>query len=520
MNIRVLNKISVALCAAFMSQGALIAEERPVKPNIVVFLVDDLGWADLSSYGSKFHETPNIDQLAASGVRFTHGYASSPVCSPSRISILTGRNTVTHGTTDWIPGFSPVMFEGSHMLPPTNVNYMGLEQITIAEVLKEHDYQTFFLGKWHVSDWSKEGNISPTEQGFDVNIGGWSLGAPKNGYYSPWGNPVLEDPEERTYLTTHLTEKSASLIRQRDKDKPFLLYFSYYNVHGPIQAYEKKIDHFTDKLKKMPKRQIAYIEEEEFGAYTRATQNNPRYASMISAVDESVGEIMNVLKEQGIEKNTLIIFTSDNGGVSTHTERGAVTSNLPLRGGKGWLLEGGIRVPMIVSGPGVQTGKVSDAKVTGMDIFPTILDAANLPLRPDVHSDGKSMLPVLKGKEERIHDTVYWYYPHYGITGWKPGSAIIDTIAGDYYKLIDFTHYGVLHLYNLTDDPGEQNNLATTHPEITQQLHEKLKQWLKTSNAKPLRELTSEEKEAHLIKREKWLERQKAREEEQKSKSK
>ena len=507
MNIRVLNKISVALSAAFMCLGAVLAEEKPERPkperpNIVFLLVDDLGWADLGCYGSTFHETPNIDKLAESGVRFTHAYASGSVCTPTRVSILTGRNPVRVGVTDWIPGYKPHHFSDAHLVTPEIKGYLPAEEVTFAESLKEHNYQTYFVGKWHVSGWKKGENVTPTDQGFDVNIGGWQLGAPKGGYYSPWGNPTLKDPEKRTYLTEYLTDQSIDLIRNRDKEKPFILYHCYYAVHGPIEYHEGKKEYYDDKRRSKISGSATNTEEKGFGVYSKSRQDNAAYATMVSAVDDSVGKIVKYLEDQGLMDNTYIIIGSDNGGVSVtfSSKDGGVTSNKPLRAGKGWLTEGGIRVPLIISGPGLKKGQVNHAKVISTDFFPTILDMANLPQRPELHCDGQSMIPLMNGKKESIHDTLYWYYPHYTVQQWKPGSVILD---GD-WKLINFEHWGQIDLYNLKDDPSERNNLASVYPERVKQLKEKLDLWLKEMNAKPLREMTAEELKENKKMYEKW----------------
>lgn len=467
----------------------------PKPPNIVFFLVDDLGWADLVCYGSKFHETPNIDALANSGVRFTHAYAASPVCSPTRASIVTGRHPVRVDITDWIPGRTHAKSADVKFKQIEDRDNLALEEVTFAESFKKHGYQTYFVGKWHLGDHTNQPTTLPTDQGFDVNIGGHHKGSPPGGYYSPWNNPFLENPREEQYLTERLTDDSIKLIENRDPEKPFLLYFCYYNVHTPIQPHKQKIDYYNKKAEKMFSGSTPIIQEAGFESVTRARQDNPSLATMVAAVDDSVGKLMQTLREQNIMENTIVMFFSDNGGLSTFPAgRGfGPTSNAPLRAGKGWLYEGGVREPLIIKAPNLPKGKVNSTKVISMDLFPTLLDLAGLPLEPQHHVDGKSLVPVMQGKSEAHHDALYFYYPHYHGSNWKPGASIV---AGD-WKLIQFYHWDEIHLYNLSQDPGESQNVAEAHPEKVEALKKKLNSWLKQSKARKLIPLTEAEKLAH-----------------------
>ncbi len=441
------------------------------RPNFVFFLVDDLGWADLSCYGSTFHETPNIDAFAKSGMKFDQAYTACPVCSPTRASILTGRHPVRVDVTDWIPGNSGT----GKFLQVEDRDNLALEEVTIAEVLKGEGYQTFFAGKWHLGD---KGHW-PTDQGFDINIGGHDRGSPPGGYYAPWNNPVLEAKEDGEYLTERLTEESIKFLENRDEAKPFFLYLCYYNVHTPIQPYKKRVEHFEAKKGNIEGKTPVIAEHE---GQSRARQDNAAYASMVAAVDQSVGDILAKLDELKLDDNTVVCFFSDNGGLCTlGKNRVAPTSNLPLRSGKGWLYEGGVRSPMIVRAPGLtQAGSSNESPVVSTDFFPTMLELADLPLQPKLHADGESLVAMLGGGDPAEKRTFYWHYPHYHGSTWKPGASIRD---GD-WKLIEFYEYDEVELYNLADDPGEKNDLSKSMPEKTTQLREKLRTWQKEMNAK------------------------------------
>ena len=453
---------------------AALAEDQTGRPNFVFFLVDDLGWADVGCFGSTFYETPNIDRLAASGMRFTYGYAACPVCSPTRASIMTGRHPVRVDITDWIPGMPASRARNPKFLHVEDRDNLALEEVTIAEALKEHGYQTFFAGKWHLGN---KGHW-PTDQGFDFNIGGNSKGSPPGGYYAPWTNPTLKARKPGEYLTERLTEESIAFLRKRKPDSPFLLYLSYYNVHTPITPYKKRHAHFLEKASRLFQDKTPF--GREHNGRTRLRQDNAAYASMVAAVDDSVGAILGTLEELGLEENTVVIFFSDNGGLST-TARGGPTCNLPLRSGKGWLYEGGIREPTIIRAPGVtRPGSVCHVPIVSMDFFPTMLELAGLPLLPDRHVDGVSLVPLLSGEGELSERALYWHYPHYHGSTWTPGAAIRD----GQWKLIAFYEFDKVELYNLKDDPGEQHDLSKTHPDKTKELAAALRAWQHELGAK------------------------------------
>ena len=439
--------------------------------NFLFFLVDDMGWADIGANGSTFHETPHIDRLAKSGMRFTQGYAAGSVCSPTRASIMTGKHPVRVDITDWIPG-QPNR-PTNPLLHPEDQHSLPLEEVTLAEALKQHGYQTFFAGKWHLGN---EGEW-PTDQGFDINIGGHHKGSPPGGYYAPWTNPTLKAKRKGEYLTERLTEESAKFLESRDKAKPFLLYLSYYNIHTPIQPYKKRIDHYKSKAEKSFTGPTPF--EVEHDGKTRTRQDNPALASMVAAVDDSVGALLDKLEELKLDDNTVVIFFSDNGGLSTLGRIGP-GCNVPLRAGKGWLYEGGIREPTLIRAPGItRPGSVSHKPMISMDFFPTMLDLAGLPLQPKLHVDGRSLLSQLKGNDTGQR-TFHWHYPHYHGSSWKPGASIRD---GD-WKLIEFYHYNNFELYNLAKDPGERTDLAKRNPRKAAELSAKLSAWQKRMKAK------------------------------------
>ena len=452
--------LAFLLCAAFTNpaQG-----QNSRQLNVVFFLVDDMGWTDLGCQGSKFYETPNIDKLAASGMRFTAGYTACPVCSPTRASIVSGKHPVRVNITDWIPGRSS---KGQKLTTPEDRSNLALSEVTIAEALRRAGYLTFFAGKWHLGS---KGHL-PTDQGFDINIGGHERGSPPGGYYAPWTNPYLKAKKKGEYLTERLTEESIKFLRERDKSKPFLLYLSYYNVHTPIQAYKKRVEHYNKKLEKLEGKTPT---RKEHDGITRLRQDNAAYASMVAAVDDSVGQVLAELDAQGLTDNTLVFFFSDNGGLST-LRRFGPTCNLPLRAGKGWLYEGGVRVPLIIRAPGTtRGGSTCDYPVVSMDFYPTILELVGQKAMPKQHVDGVSLVPLLKGGKKLERTDLFWHYPHYHGSTWTPGAAIR---SGD-WKLIEFYHLGKVEMYNLKKDLGEQNNLAEKMPEQRQRLLEKLHAW-------------------------------------------
>jgi arylsulfatase A-like enzyme len=379
------------------------ASDAKELQNVLFILVDDLGWNDLGVYGSTFHETPNLDRLAAESTLFTHAYTPNPVCSPTRAAIMSGKYPSRVGITDWIPGNMP---QDKKLLGPPIRNELALEEITLAESLRAHGYQTFFAGKWHLGE---EGHY-PEDQGFMINKGGHHKGSPPGGYYAPYQNPKLTDGPEGEYLTDRLTDESIAFLKSH-QEEPFLLYLSFYTVHTPIQADRVSIDKFKAKQQAMGLGGEPELLPEH-DVFTRAVQSNADYASMVSALDRNVGRLLAALEELQLKENTLIVFTSDNGGLSTlFPNRAAPTSVRPLRAGKGWLYEGGLRVPLLIRSP-YRSGQRIHTPVVSMDFYPTILDLLGLPLQPEQHLDGQSLKPLLTGEAESVHESRFFHYTH------------------------------------------------------------------------------------------------------------
>ena len=437
------------------------------KPNVIFILVDDLGWNDLGYTGSTFYESPNIDKLSKDSFEFKTAYAASSVCSPTRASIMTGKHPARVNITDWIPGLDP---KNKPLLGPKDLHQLPLNETTIAEKLKESGYKTFYAGKWHLGSQG----YYPEENGFDINIGGFEKGSPMGGYYSPYKNPKLSDGPEGEYLTDRLTNESISFIENHNKNQPFVLFLSFYNVHTPIQPNLKHVNYFKKKLDSMDDNKARVRKEGE--AISLLNQVNHNYASMVYAMDENVGRLINSLKENNLYNDALIIFTSDNGGLST-LGRVAPTSVFPLRAGKGWLYEGGIRIPQLIKTPGNSKNvKIEDVTVS-YDLFPTILDYVGL--KSETEIDGKSLMPILKGESKIDRDDVFWHFPHYHGSLWKPGSAIRH---GD-WKLVQHFESNTVELYDLKNDIGEMDDLSLNFPEKTQDLLNRLNNLRQETNA-------------------------------------
>lgn len=464
--------IVLALCiVAALGFSTYQPEVKRTKPNILFILVDDLGWADIGAFGSSFYETPNLDALTKRGTKFTSAYAACPVCSPTRASIMSGKYPARLNTTDWFGAPQPTTVakhwtKNKPLLPAEYIENLPLAETTLAEAFKSNGYGTFFAGKWHLGE-SPE--FWPEHQGFDINKGGYSSGSPRgNFYFTPYANPRLPDGPPGENLTIRLADETISYIKQH-KAAPFLAYLSFYAVHNPLGAPQDLVDKYTEKRKKLG---LDDQWGQEGESKVRLNQSLPVYGALVENMDRAVGKVLDALKENGLDKNTIVVFMSDNGGLAT--AEGQPTSNLPLRAGKGWLYEGGIREPMVVYWPGVsKAGSVSDLPVISTDFYPTLLEMAALPAQPKQHVDGVSMVPLLKGKTMK-RSPIFWHYPHYGNQGGTPGSAVRD---GD-WKLIEWFEEGRgLELYNLKNDLGEQQNLAVKYPERAKTMHEMLKKW-------------------------------------------
>lgn len=473
---------------------SLMAEKKETnqkKPNVLFFLVDDLGWMDVGYQGSEFYETPNIDQLAAEGMRFSDAYATHPRCVPSRYSLITGR----YPAREQMPGPGEGKLQstkGDIPIRPGDAGKLKPGEFTIANAMKEAGYSTFFIGKWHLAT----SGTFPEDVGFDVNIAGGHAGSPIS-YFFPYNEserktkkaPIegLEEGEPGEYLTDRITQETINYLKGHFENdtanKPFFAYVSHYAVHQPIEAKEEHIRKFREKLENMEYSGSAFIPEGT--GTTKMHQDDPVYAGMVYSMDESLGQIKQTLKELGQLENTIIIFFSDNGGLSNRgfNPRNVATSNYPLRAGKGHLYEGGVREPMFVKWPGVtKAGSVSDAIVTGTDFFPTILDMVDMPLVPSAHVDGKSFTWALKGDENPEPErAIFWHSPvprpH------ATGDISCTAVRKGKYKLIDFYEAGRVELYNLDNDPGETRDISQSRPEVTKKLLELVRNWRKETGA-------------------------------------
>ena len=442
---------------------------RAGKPNVIFVLVDDMGWTDAGCYGSQYYETPSIDRLAAKGMRFTDGYTACAVCSPTRAAVMTGRYPARLGVTDWIRSRfqggaipedkkNPTEYVGgknNKLLCPPNALWMELDEVTIAEALKPAGYTSCHIGKWHLGadDWY------PDKQGFDYNIGGCDYGQPPS-YFDPYflerqgSIPTLPPRREGEYLTDREADEAVNFIRKHSQT-PFFLYMAHYAVHTPIQGKKELVD--------------------KYKARTPTNQKNPTYAAMVESVDNALGRIMDALDEAGIAQNTLIIFTGDNGGLLGPTD------NSPLRSGKGYPYEGGIREPLVVSWPAVvKAGTTCSEPVSSIDFFPTICEAAGLDAPGDRAIDGVSIMPLLTRTGSLKRDAVYWHFPHYRGNDVVPYSIVR---AGD-WKLIKRYQGKTYELFDLRNDLSETTDLAERMPPKVKELDAMLVVWLANVGAK------------------------------------
>ena len=472
-----------AAAGCSVAPGGVSSGSRPDapvdRPNVVLIVADDLGWADLGVYGSRFHETPNLDRLAAQGMLFTNAYAAGPVCSPTRTSLMTGRYPARVRQTDWIPG-NPDQAERP-LLQVEDLNHLPLHEVTIAERLREAGYATAHIGKWHLGD---DGHL-PTDQGFQLNVAGSHIGHPPS-YFDPYrkGGEGLEHMpgpgRAGEYLTDRLSDEASRFI-EANRDRPFFLYFPEYAVHTPIEAPQELVAKYRAKAATMGVRDTV-IGGPRPDVVVRAAQTNPVYAAMMEKLDQSVGRVLAALERNGVASRTIVIFTSDNGGLSTlPTQRPlGPTSNLPLRAGKGWLYEGGIRVPLLVRWPGqVTAGRVSDLPVTTPDLFATLVEVSRAGPPAGTAVDGIDLSPMLRGGPAPRRDAIFWHYPHYHGSGSVPSAAVRE---GD-WKLIEWYETGAVELYDLRADPGERSDLASARPEIRDRLRQRLSDWRRSVDA-------------------------------------
>lgn len=460
--------LALALTILSLSFFSVVRAETP--PNVVFILVDDLGVMDvgIETPEEDFYETPHIDALASKGMRFNQGYTASQVCSPARASLMLGTDVARHGITDWIGaqvGATMAERKLGSIMPPEYVRALPQDQTTIGEAFQAAGYETFYAGKWHLGP---EGSW-PEDHGFDTNVGGWDKGSPKGGFFAPWENPKLPSGPDGESLTHRLARETADFIKS-DKEKPFFAMLSFYTVHSPLETSQERWAKYRAKATEMETPEERF--EIDRTLPVRLVRDHPVYAGMVETLDEAVGIVLDAIEAAGLEENTIVCFTSDHGGVVSGDAFS--TSMLPLRGGKGRQWEGGLRVPLYIYAPGVtKAGSITDVPMTGTDFFPTLLELAGQPLLPDQHMDGVSMVPVLKGDaiEERAF---FWHYPHYSNQGGEPSSIIR---RGD-WKLIHYWEDHRRELYNLSEDPGELNDVALQHPELVAELGAELNAYL------------------------------------------
>jgi len=451
-----------ACTGARPSRASAPSSGRP--PNIVFLFIDDLGWRDVGFMGSTFYETPHIDRLAHGGMIFTDAYSNAPNCAPTRACLMSGQYGPRHGVYT-VGSSTRGKAKGRRLIPIENNTTLSADVVTLAESLKAAGYATCHLGKWHLGG---KPDTKPEGQGFDVNVGGNHAGHPRT-YFSPYKNPDLPDGSGGEYLTDRLTDEAVRFI-DAHRDGPFFLYLAHYAVHTPLQAKKELVEKYKKK--------------EPSGGH-----DHPVYAAMIDSLDRGVGRILGRLDDLGLADDTLVVFFSDNGGCGGYEALGIqgleITSQAPLKGGKGTLCEGGIRVPMAVRWPGrVPAGTRCEAPVIGLDFYPTMLEVAGAKPPAGQVLDGESLVPLMTQKGDLDRDAIYWHFPAYlqgGGGTWRttPGGVIR---SGD-WKLIEYFEDGRLELYNLRNDIGETTNLAKKMPEKTTELHNRMLAWRKELGA-------------------------------------
>lgn len=516
--------LMLMLCTQTRGQGTgtKVASDDSPRMNIVVFLVDDMGWSDLGCYGSTFYKTPRIDHFAKQGVRFTEAYAASHVCSPSRGAFISGEYPARTHLTDWLKGRKNYPFQ--RLLNAEVVQHLPDGKPTLPEILHENGYATAIFGKWHLGDDS----ASTEQQGFDIHVPQWNEGWPNGTYFSPYHMKGLEGGPEGEYLTDRLTTEALKWV-DHNKDHPFFLYLAHFAVHDPIEGPPHLVEKYMHKLQhgSRPEQGPPYILEQnpdqqkvftrkELNAMLRDSgysgyrmfpnrivkvkqfQDNPEFAAMVESVDESLGKVMTRLREDGLADHTIVIFASDNGGMSAANffkpersiplsmlNKAFATSNLPLRGGKGWLYEGGIRVPTIIYWPGHGVhGVSSDVPIMNIDFYPTLLAMLGISAPKDYPLDGMSIVPLLTGDKPGTDSIarrpLYWHFPQYSNHGAQsPGGAIR---VGD-YKLLEYFENYTVQLFDLKTDPGEQHDLSSAEPGRVKKMQEMLHAWRKRIHA-------------------------------------
>jgi len=426
------------------------------KPNIVFFLIDDMGWQDSGYMGSPYYDTPSIDRLAAQSVRFDHAYSAAANCAPTRAALMSGQYAPRTGIYT-VRKSDRGESERRRLIPTENTWDLENDLVTMAESIKAAGYATAFMGKWHLGDGEESG---PLIQGFDINIGGNRSGA--ESYFAPYENPDIEEGPDGEYLTDRLTHEAVEFIVAQNAETPFLLYLSHFAVHTPIEAPDATIAKYADR------------KGDDF-------HNDPEYGAMLDHVDQSVGRVMEVLKEKGFDDNTLIVFTSDNGGY------GPATQSPDLRGAKGYPWEGGNRVPLLIRMPDKRgQGRIVNEPVNSIDLYPTLVELVGGTMPQGQIADGLSLTPLLSGGDTLDRDALFFHFPAYlqayeDAPGWR--ATPFASIRMGRYKLIEFFEFGQLELYDLEQDPLESNNIALDRPEIAAKLYARMLAWRKETGA-------------------------------------
>ena len=455
-----LGKTAFIGAAAVLAQASVVVEGTENPPNILFINADDLGWGDVGFMGSTYYETPNIDRLAAQGMRFMDAYAPAANCAPSRAVVYTGQYGPRHGIYT-VGSSERRRAVWRRLIPTPNTEFITEDHVTFVSLLNEAGYATWHFGKWHLSE-------DPTRHGFDVNVGGFEGGHPPAGYFSPYDNPKLEDGPEGEHLTFRLTDEAIRHLEDHDPERPFFLSMQFYIPHTPIQAKEEVIERYDHRI-------------------PTATHFNPVYAAMVDHMDVNVGRLLDTLDELGMRDNTFVIFTSDNGGIYN------ISRLWPLRGEKGSYYEGGIRVPMVVRWPGqVASGGVSEEPVSGVDFFPTFIEVAGIEAPEDHLLDGLSLVPLLRDEETLPERPLFWHFPvylqRYGRGNVETRDPLFRTRPGmvmryGRWKLHEYFEDGGLELYHLDKDLGERLNLAEILPDKTEEMHAIMKEWREETGA-------------------------------------
>lgn len=468
-----LKAFQLFLVVVFSTGTVCFAQDAKKDFNIILIHVDDLGWADIGVLGSDFYETPNIDRLAAEGILFTNSYAAAAICSPTRAALLTGKHPARTGITDWIrakfQGGSemalPDEYEenpGKEWKTPKNQGFLPLEETTLAERLQQFGYTNLHIGKWHLGE---EGHF-PEDQGFHINIGGNDLGQPPS-YFDPYlpEKPVqhyefknLPPRKKGEFLMDREGDEVVAFIQSQEKNK-FFIHWAPYAVHTPIMGKAEIIAKYQQKKK--------------------GDQGNPVYAALVESLDQNVGKVMMELDRLGLRNNTLVIFTSDNGGLIGNPTQ-PITNNSPLRSQKGYPYEGGIRVPTIVRWPGkIKAGQKSDTPIISMDWIPTITEyLGDKPVKEAL--DGVSLVSVIENPDQNIMRDLFWHFPHFRGTDIVPYAIVM---SGD-FKLIHYFDGSKAELFDLKNDPGESLNMIDSDPETAGLLLKKLEKWLTETRAR------------------------------------